>query len=247
MFREENFEDIFKLISDFKPDFITCYASAITYFAKLCKKYNKMLRLKGVVFTSENWTSEDIEIVQSVFKCKVVSTYGHTERAVFGYIVDEKCIFDKLYGYTELIPTDIENEFQIACTGFISHKMPLIRYVTDDVIQVQEDGSYKLIGHRKSEVKLIGKNGFPIFKGAMTLHMAETQKVRAYQYVQNEIGKVELHIVEEQELTKKELENIKKYIDQRCEGLLDVEIKIVHEVRHTPRGKYIWAICNIKE
>ena len=75
--------------------------------------------------------------------------------------------------------------------------MPLIRYVTDDVIQVQEDGSYKLIGHRKSEVKLIGKNGFPIFKGAMTLHMAETQKVRAYQYVQNEIGKVELHIVEE--------------------------------------------------
>lgn len=247
LFREENFEDIFKLISDFKPDFITCYASAITYFAKLCKKYNKMLRLKGVVFTSENWTSEDIEIVQSVFKCKVVSTYGHTERAVFGYIVDEKCIFDKLYGYTELIPTDIENEFQIACTGFISHKMPLIRYVTDDVIQVQEDGSYKLIGHRKSEVKLIGKNGFPIFKGAMTLHMAETQKVRAYQYVQNEIGKVELHIVEEQELTKKELENIKKYIDQRCEGLLDVEIKIVHEVRHTPRGKYIWAICNIEQ
>lgn len=213
----------------------------------LCKKYNKMLRLKGVVFTSENWTAEDIEIVQSVFKCKVVSTYGHTERAVFGYIVDEKCIFDKLYGYTELIPTDIENEFQIACTGFISHKMPLIRYVTDDVIQVQEDGSYKLIGHRKSEVKLIGKNGFPIFKGAMTLHMAETQKVRAYQYVQNEIGKVELHIVEEQELTKKELENIKKYIDQRCEGLLDVEIKIVHEVRHTPRGKYIWAICNIEQ
>ena len=125
--------------------------------------------------------------------------------------------------------------------------MPLIRYVTDDVIQVQEDGSYKLIGHRKSEVKLIGKNGFPIFKGAMTLHLAETQKVRVYQYVQNEIGKVELHIVEEQELTKKELENIKKYIDQRCEGLLDVEIKIVHEVQHTPRGKYIWAICNVEQ
>ena len=66
----------------------------------------------------------------------------------------------------------------------------------------------------------------------MTLHMAETQKVQAYQYVQNEIGKVELHIVEEQELTKKELENIKKYIDQRCEGLLDVEIKIVQEVKY---------------
>lgn len=247
LFNEENFEDIYKLIINFKPDFITCYASAISYFAKLCRKYNKSLQLKGVVFTSENWTQEDIEIVQSTFKCKVVSTYGHTERAVFGYIVNGKCTFDKLYGYTELLPTDVKDEYQIVCTGFISHKMPLIRYVTDDVVQIQEDGSFKLIGHRKSEVKLIGKNGVPIFKGAMTLHMSETQKVRTYQYVQNEIGKAELHIVQEEELTNKELKNIENYISQRCEGLLDVEIKIVREVQYTPRGKYIWAICNIEQ
>lgn len=245
LFNEENFEDIYRLIVNFKPDFITCYASAISYFAKLCRKYGKDLQLKGVVFTSENWTQEDIEIVRNTFKCKVVSTYGHTERAVFGYIVDGKCTFDRLYGYTELIPTDVKDEYQIACTGFISRKMPLIRYVTDDVIQMQRDGSYKLIGHRKSEVKLIGKNGVPIFKGAMTLHMAETQKVRTYQYVQNEIGKVELHIVQEAELTNKEINNIKNYIMQRCEGLLDVEIKIVKDVKRTPRGKYIWAINNI--
>ena len=150
-------------------------------------------------------------------------------------------------GYTELLPTDVKDEYQIACTGFISHKMPLIRYVTDDVVQIQEDGSFKLIGHRKSEVKLIGKNGVPIFKGAMTLHMSETQKVRTYQYVQNEIGKAELHIVQEEELTNKELKNIENYISQRCEGLLEVEIKIVHEVQYTPRGKYIWAICNIEQ
>lgn len=247
LFNEENFEDIYKLIVNFKPDFITCYASAISYFAKMCKKYKKTLKLKGVVFTSENWTQDDIEIVRDTFQCKVVSTYGHTERAVFGYIVDGKCTFDKLYGYTELLPTDVKDEYQIACTGFISHKMPLIRYVTDDVVQIQTDGSFKLIGHRKSEVKLIGKNGVPIFKGAMTLHMSETQKVRTYQYVQNEIGKAELHIVQEEELTNKELKNIENYISQRCEGLLDVEIKIVHEVQHTPRGKYIWAICNVEQ
>lgn len=247
LFNEENFEDIYKLIVNFKPDFITCYASAISYFAKMCKKHKKTLKLKGVVFTSENWTQDDIEIVRDTFQCKVVSTYGHTERAVFGYIVDGKCTFDKLYGYTELLPTDVKDEYQIACTGFISHKMPLIRYVTDDVVQIQTDGSFKLIGHRKSEVKLIGKNGVPIFKGAMTLHMSETQKVRTYQYVQNEIGKAELHIVQEEELTNKELKNIENYISQRCEGLLDVEIKIVQEVQHTPRGKYIWAICNVEQ
>lgn len=245
LFQEENFEDIFKLISDFKPDFIMCYASAITYFAKLCNKYNKKLQLKGVIFTSENWSEEDAKLVERTFHCKAVSSYGHTERAVFGSVVDGNCVFDKLYGYTELIPTDEKDEFQIACTGFISRKMPLIRYVTDDVIKVNADGTYKLIGHRKSEVRLIGKNGVPIFKGALTIHMAETQKIRVYQYVQDEIGKAELHIVQDEELSEKELHNIQNYVNTRCEGLLDIRIRIVKEIKRTPRGKYIWAICNV--
>ena len=109
---------------------------------KCAKNTKRTLKLKGVVFTSENWTQDDLEIVREYIQCKVVSTYGHTERAVFGYIVDGKCTFDKLYGYTELLPTDVKDEYQIACTGFISHKMPLIRYVTDDVIQ--SAGRWKL-------------------------------------------------------------------------------------------------------
>lgn len=247
LFKEDEIEGIFKLFIEYRPDFINGYASAIVYFAKQCERYEKNFHLKGCVFTSENWNEEDAQLVARVFKCKVVSTYGHTERAVFGYIEDGKCIFDRFYGYTELISTDVADEFQIVCTGFISHKMPLIRYVTDDVIQIQEDGSYKLIGHRKSEVKLIGKNGAPIFKGALTIHMAETQKIKAYQYVQKEIGKAELHIAQDNILTKKELESIQKYIDIRCEGLLDVEIKIVPEIKRTPRGKYVWAICSIEQ
>lgn len=65
-------------------------------------------------------------------------------------------------------------------------------------------------------------------------------------YTGGSSGKAELHIVQEEELTNKELKNIENYISQRCEGLLDVEIKIVHEVQYTPRGKYIWAICNVE-
>jgi len=245
LFKEECFEDIFKLILDFQVDFITGYASAISYFAKQCQKRGKNIQLKGVVFTSENWSVEDQFLVEHTFGCKAVSCYGHTERAVFAAIYDGECVFNKLYGYTELIPTDIENEFQIACTGFLSKKMPLIRYVTDDVIQVTAEGRYKLIGHKKSEVLLIGKNGAPIFKGALTLHMAETQKVKTYQYVQNEVGKAELHIVQDEALSERELRKIQDYIESRCEELLEVEIRIVSEVKRTPRGKYIWAICNV--
>lgn len=246
LFKEDEFEDIYKLFVEYRPEFINGYASAIVYFARQCKKYDKKIQLKGCVFTSENWSKEDAELVEESFDCKVVSTYGHTERAVFAAIVDGNCVFDRLYGYTELIPTDLPNEYQIACTGFISRKMPLIRYVTDDVIRVTDDGKYELIGHRKSDVHLVGKNKMPIFKGALTIHMEETQKIKAYQYVQNEMGKAELHIVQDEVLTEKELESIRKYINIRSEGLLDIKIKIVSEIKRTPRGKYIWAICNIE-
>lgn len=246
LFKEECFEDIFRLIESFKPDFITCYASAVTYFARQCAKYGKELRLKAVVFTSENWTDEQEKLVTEVFNCPVVSTYGHTERAVFGTIKDGMCDFHKLYGYTELIPTDAEDEFQIVCTGFINRKMPLIRYVTDDVVQVEKNGAYKLIGHKKSDVFLIGKNGAKIFKGAMTLHIAEASKIGTYQYVQNEKGRVELHVVQDEILSDKDLKKISDYVTERCEGLLDIDIKLVPEVKLTSRGKYIWAICNIE-
>lgn len=46
------------------------------------------------------------------------SYYGHTERACFAEIYDSGCIFNDFYGYTELLPTEIENEYKIVCTGF---------------------------------------------------------------------------------------------------------------------------------
>lgn len=245
LFDEKNFESIYKLILEFHPDFITCYASAIVFFAKLCRKYHKELQLKGIVFTSENWSEEDRNYVEETFHCRAVSCYGHTERAVFGSIYKNNCVFHPLYGYTELVPTDEEDEYQVVCTGFLCKKLPLIRYLTDDTVKVDEDGNFKLIGHRKSDIHLIGKNGVEIFKGAMTLHIAETQKVSAYQYVQKEAGKAELHIVETEKLSQAEINRIENYIHVRCENMLDIRVKIVPEIKWTARGKYIWAISEI--
>lgn len=247
LFDENNFESIYKLIEDFNPDFITCYASAIVLFAKLCRKHYKHLRLKGIVFTSENWSEDDKLYVEETFQCRVVSCYGHTERAVFGSIYDGNCEFHPLYGYTELLPAEEPNEYHVVCTGFLCRKMPLIRYMTDDIVKIQEDGKCRLIGHKMSEVHLIGKNGTKIFKGALTLHIAETQKVSTYQYVQREIGKAELDIVEAEHLTEKDIEEIQDYLCKRCENLLDIEIRIVQDVKRTPRGKYVWAISEITQ
>lgn len=155
-------------------------------------------------------------------------------------------MFNDYYGLTELLPTENENEFRIVCTGFLSKKMPLIRYATDDVVQIDGKGAMTLVGHKRSEVHLISKNGQKVFKGAMTLHVEELKKIKRYQYVQTEAGKAELCIVQDTPMTEEEINRVKDYIQRRCEGLLDVEIKFVDEVQLTSRGKYQWAVCRIK-
>lgn len=246
LFQEGQFKAICEDIEKFGATFMMGYPSAIYLFAQMLEKNGRKINIEHVVYYAENCSDEEKAYIKRVLGCPVDSYYGHTERACFAEIYDSGCIFNDYYGLTELVPTDTENEFRIVCTGFLSRKMPLVRYATDDVVQIQENGSMKLIGHKRSEVYLISRNGQKIFKGAMTLHVAELKKIKRYQFVQNEIGKAELRIVSDSPMEQSEVNNVLAYMKRRCEGLLEIEIVFVEELQLTARGKYNWAVNNIK-
>ena len=246
LFKDGQLEPICQDIEKFRATFVMGYPSAIYLFAQMLEKAGRKMKFDHVVYYAENCSPEEKEYIERVLGCPVESYYGHTERACFAEIHDTGCVFNDYYGLTELLPTETENEYRIVCTGFLSKKMPLIRYATDDVVQIDENGTKRLVGHKRSEVHLISKNGQKIFKGAMTLHVEELKKIKRYQYVQTEPGKAELHIVQEEPLTEAEIVRVKEYITRRCEGLLDIEMKFVDEVQLTTRGKYNWAVNKIK-
>ncbi len=242
LFDESCFESVWKAIETFNPDFVSGYPSAIYLFAQLMERYNKKRQFKLVDFYAENYTPEMKTYIEKVMQCKAISNYGHTERAVFAEEYEQGYLFHKMYGYTEFLPTENEGEYQIVCTGFITRKMPLIRYVTDDVVRFNEDGYAYIQGHKFSEVCLISKTGSKIFKGALTMHIDAFNKVKQYQYVQYEQGKVFLDLVLVEELSEDEKQEILSYLTRRCEGQLDIEIRIVDSVELTRRGKYNWAV-----
>jgi len=247
LFKDNQLDSICDDIEKFGAAFVMGYPSAIYLFAQMLEKSGRKLNIEHVVYYAENCSPEEKQYIEKVMRCPVDSYYGHTERACFAEIFDSGCVFNDYYGYTELIPTGTENEYRIVCTGFLSKKMPLIRYATDDVVYKDNDGAMHLVGHKRSEIHLVSKNGQKIFKGAMTLHVEELKKIRRYQYVQNEPGKAELQIVQDEPMTKDELARVNQYIQRRCEGLLDVTIRMVDEVQLTSRGKYNWAVNNLKK
>ena len=246
LFKENQLDSICEDIEKFGATYVMGYPSAIYLFAQMLEKAKRKMKFNCVVYYAENCSPEEKTYIERVLGCPVESYYGHTERACFAEIRDTGCVFNDYYGLTELIPTETANEYRIVCTGFLSKKMPLIRYATDDVVQVDENGVKRLVGHKRSEVHLVSKNGQKVFKGAMTLHVEELKKIKRYQYVQDEPGRVDLCIVQDAPMTDEEIGRVRDYITRRCEGLLDVRIRFVDELQLTSRGKYSWAVNRIK-
>lgn len=245
--REASAAAIVRDIQSFGATFLAGYPSAIFQLVQMMEKENLMLEVEHIFYYAENYEQDRREYVDNYLGCSSSSNYGHTEHAVFASVEDDGCHFNRLYGYTELLPTDIPNEYRIVCTGFTSKKMPLIRYATDDVVQITPDGTYQILGHKKSDVVLLGKDGSEIFKGAMTLHVPQLKKIRAYQFHQTQVGKAELRIIEHAPLDDEELRHLQNYLERRTEGLLDVTIHPVTEVLTTKRGKALWAVVEIQE
>ena len=245
LFKEEELEGICRDIEKFGAEFIAGYPSAIYTFARLLNKAGRKMRFKEAVFYAENFSEDERVYIEKTFKCESCSYYGHTERAVFAELEKGQWVFQDSYGFTELVSTENQGESRIVCTGFLNKKMPLIRYATDDVIEVDEQGKCKLVGHKRSDVYLVAKNGAPIFKGAMTLHLAELSDITRYQYYQTEPGKALLRLMSNQPLSTTEKNKVLSYLKRRTEGLLDIEIVQVDNIELTARGKERWAIVEL--
>ncbi len=245
LYREASAVGIVRDIERFGATFLAGYPSAIFQFVKAMEAEGLRLPVSHVFYYAENYEPDKRDFVDAYLGCTSSSDYGHTEHAVKAEVGDDFVQFNDLYGYTELVPVEgMAGEFRIVCTGFTSRKMPLIRYATDDVVEVAADGTRRLVGHKKSDVCLVGKNGALIFKGAMTLHVDELAGIAAYQYYQTEAGRAELLLVAPGGLSKSQEENVMQYIRRRTEGLLDVEIRYVDKVKTSTRGKALWAVVD---
>lgn len=188
---------------------------------------------------SENLYPDQKNRIEGFFDCPIAIFYGHTEKAVFAEMYEDRYIFNPLYGYTEILENEKDN---IVCTGFINRKMPLIRYKVDDMAIPYKDG-YSIVGHRENEV-LYGKNDYVISATAIEFtHEDCFEKIDAYQFVQNEVGKVTMRLKTDQNLSDKEKMAIYKCIEEKL-PCFEIELLIVDELEKTKRGKYRMIIQN---
>ena len=237
-----------KKIKAFNPQYLNGYLSCVYYFAKLLDE-NKLkldLNLKGIFLISENIDVEQRKFVESYFKVKTSTFYGHSERCVIAEEAKNGLYkVSPFYGYTELINQG-DNAYEIVSTGFLNQTMPLIRYKTGDLCK-KENGLINIQGRWSVDDYILGVNNEKISHSSFNFHSEIFRNVTNYQFVQEEKGRTDLLLIVNKEFNEVEITAMKKEIDKKTKGTVDFNIKVVDTLLLSKRGKFKRFISNIKD
>ena len=237
---ENNFGQYIEIIDRFGADIIYGYPSAIYNFCRIANKkgINLKERFKMVLLISENLYTFQEEMIKQVMNCEIAMFYGHSERAVFGEKYGKTYLFNSLYGIIE-----IGKKNEPIVTGFINRKTPLIRYLIDDQV-IPTGTGYEVVGHHSSEV-LVGSNDERVTMASINFHDDTFKKIKAYQFVQKDIGRCILRLESEKKLSSVDMYNIKNNVERKLGKGFTCFPEQVDTVEISKRGKYKMLISEI--
>lgn len=165
-------EKLLAICKKHKIEYLHGYPSAISEFATHCSLYEpellKILRstLKGAFLSSEFPSPHYRNTIEEVFNIPTQSFYGHTETCVMA-LEGEKFKYHpfQTYGYAEGIDLG-QGTTDLIGTSYFNFASPLIRYNTEDSIEVLENNSgilsaFSINEGRKGEF-LLDKNNMKI-------------------------------------------------------------------------------------
>lgn len=146
----DNIAGYARALREHRPKFLKGIASALYYLALFLDEAGvRDLELAGVFSTGEMLLPHQRRVIERVFRCRVLDSYGHMERTV----AISECPQGSLhvnpeYGVLEMAarpspkPADGSERVvtaDVVGTGLHNMSMPLLRYEVGDVVEVHDD------------------------------------------------------------------------------------------------------------
>lgn len=186
------------------------YGSALNQLADYLDKMNISLQgLKVVISDSDPLKRESRIILEKHLGCPIVDRYSNEEHGLiaFSYGKDEPYEVNISSYFVELLKLD-SNEYaepgelaRVVITDLYNKAMPLIRYEIGDLAvsdEYSKNGvkTLRVLEGRAADM-LVRKNGIRISSASVNNYMERLDGLLKYQLVQNDIGKFELYVVED--------------------------------------------------
>src|SRR5207237_4175368 len=209
--------------------------------------------VKGVMLYSENVYGFQVEKIREVFRCPILSHYGHSERVLMAASMpdDDRYFFWPQYGHFELLDADNRPVTQPGKLGFIvgtsfdNQVMPFVRYRTGDLAVLSDVAHPLLPGYPVCE-RIVGRlQEFIVCRDHRLIsittlgvaHFPELALVEAIQYEQRQPGSVMLKVVADHPLTARQMRRIAEAVEEKAQGGCEVAVSQVEAIARTPRGK----------
>ena len=154
-----------------RPAFIEAFPSALYPLARWLAAHPMpefTREVKGVMLYSANVYGFQMEKFREVFRCPILSHYGHSERVLAAASMpdDDRYFFWPRYGHFELLDAENRPVTQPGKLGFVvgtsydNKVMPFVRYRTGDLAVLSDRGHPLLPGYPACE-RIVGFQARP--------------------------------------------------------------------------------------
>ena len=236
--------DYFKAFQKYQPCYIVGYTNSIYELAFRMLNIGLTFPLKAVVTNAEPLYSFQKNIIQKVFKCSVVETYGQAELVTYANrFPDGKMYQSPEMGMYEIINKSEHNGLEygeLIGTSLISRAMPFIRYNTNDLITCDEiQNQYAL----PEFGKILGRNDDVIIlkDGRRVVQIdgifSSNINIIQGQIIQQDFNKFHIKIVPSKKWNKLDAYLLKKNLAERI-GEVDLDIELCSSIEKTWAGKF---------
>ncbi len=257
---EEDMKRYLEHMAQIGSCFMHVYPSTIATLARFMRRNQVKApeNVQGIIAESEIVYPEQQQMVEEVFGCFYVSSYGHSEKAVLAAQCEHSHDYHvwPTYGFFELLDkngspvTRAGQRGEIVGTGFMNTAMPFIRYRTGDFATYVSDrceacGREQTIirdirGHRTQEM-LVASDGSEMSWTALNMHDDTFLNVRQFQFMQEEPGHAILKIVPGIGFTDDAAERICRNLGRKLNGQLTLRTELVDEIALSIRAKTIYV------
>lgn len=256
---ESNLKLYIDVINKYKPHFIHGYPSAIEILCKYIRDNEIQLtfNFRAILTVSENLYDHQRELMEKVFKTRVFSFYGHSERLIMAgeCEVSKEYHINPSYGYAEIIDKNGEQikdnrAGELVGTGFNNFGMPFIRYKTGDIARWSQDNKCncgrsfdkieKIEGRWNQEI-LVKKDGTRVSITSLNMHSDILDNVKKFQLYQEKYGEVIIKIIKGDNFKDIDKDRIINGFKEKTKSGILYKIEFVNEIENKKNGKFIFV------
>lgn len=224
-------------IKHFNPQIIYAYPSAIYLLAQHFDNLQEKIKIDAIFTSSEKLETEKREFIEKVFNCKIYDWYGQAER-VAAISQCEGGAYHIIEDYSIVETVETENGLELVGTNLENYIMPLLRYRTGDIVELEESGcpcgrhfrKISKIQGRKADY-ITTENGL---KFVAFNHIPRgVDNLIELQFVQEKIGELTINITTNGRFREEDRQKLIKNTLEHTDLNMNV---IINEMDEIPRG-----------